>query len=830
MTVQYDIDSNHNENSLEQKALVELKAEHYKEAIELYKQLWETSEDKKWQQQLAYCYLQRATSFAERSMYREALVLWDNYIQFAETPEDAFDLYICWQIQAQDSHKIQTALKQLSVQQIDQQFSELAILLGCLILTGKPEFQRFVPQESIFIAHLKLAQTALQAYLNNNDQQQLNEALKQIPYRSTFRDFRTLLNAAQNYPQSIEQILSKISVRSPYYQTLSLLHCSIFEGAKLVQQLGKYSYSQAREIAEIKSFNNQQQQLIEYLVQYRDDISDQVKFNALIQYQSLWPTGVAEDICKAMLIHYPEGHKDFKKHFNALSSFDENRLKAIASENKNNNVEAEAYWRQCVETLQYENADNNLKIALILRHMATLQDDIELCNQLMIESLDYDADDLASYQHILHYFKQNDLDRAEYLQWLLLGLEHFPQSIELLTLAVQQEIENRQYKKVSEYALQIISLDPLNRFAKDILFSSYLDHARKLIQDKNYKNVKQYINEAKDLKLGQKYQAQVQLVLGLYYYADQDKSEGLALITESLAKIHKDPVNTCLQAAMEALLTALPVANILEGIETAENYLLSEQQLNQVIQQLNFYAKDFDHQLLLLKALDRVAPAITNSLSQKNYDESLLIELSESLEKINAFELLQHCAKLAVERWNTVIWQYYLIYSELKGMAEKCSSAQINRLEKIREQAINDKDERTKVLIDVFIEQYYQTHSETSTGLVDSLFTLNSGDDSDDVYVDPTEELFKHIPEDELLKVMDKSDELMMETTPEQLVEDLTQDSDNNEHILIAMMQDPDLFSALIVIKAAIGLGIDIKLSINDVLGFFNVEQVAGAS
>jgi len=77
---------------------------------------------------------------------------------------------------------------------------------------------------------------------------------------------------------------------------------------------------------------------------------------------------------------------------------------------------------------------------------------------------------------------------------------------------------------------------------------------------------------------------------------------------------------------------------------------------------------------------------------------------------------------------------------------------------------------------------------------------------------------------------MDKSDELMMETTPEQLVEDLTQDSDNNEHILIAMMQDPDLFSALIVIKAAIGLGIDIKLSINDVLGFFNVEQVAGAS
>jgi len=815
-------------NSLEQQATSQLKAKHYKEAINLYKQLRDISDDKKWSQQLAYCYLQRATSFAERGMYREALLLWDNYIQFAESPEEALDLYICWQIQAQDGHKIQTALKQLSVQQIDQQFPELAVLLGCLILTEKPEFKRYLPQDSIFIAHLKIAQVALQAYLDN-DQQQLNEVLKQIPYRSAFRDFRTLLNAAQNYPQSIEQALTKISESSPYYQAFSLLHCCTFEGARLVQQLGKYSYSQAREIAEIKGFNNHQQQLIESLVQHRGDISDQVKFNALIQYQPLWPTGVAEDICKAMLIHYPEGHKDFKKHFNALSSFNENRLKALASENKNNNIEAEAYWRQCVEALQYENTDNNLKIALILRHMATLQDDIELCNQLMIESLDYDADDLASYQHILHYFKQNDLDRAEYQQWLQLGLEHFPQSTELLTLAVQQEIENRQYKKISEYALQIISLDPLNRFAKDILFSSYLDLARKLIQNKDYQNVEHYINQAEDLKLGQKHQAQVQLIRGLYYYADQDKEEGLALITESLAKIHKDPVNRCLQAAMEALLTALPVTNILEEIETAENYLLSEQQLNQVIQQLNFYAKDFDHQLLLLKALDRISPALTNSLSQKNYDEPLLIELSETLEKINAFELLQHCAKLAAERWDTVIWQYYHIYSELKGMADKCSSAQINRLEKIREQAINDKDERTKVLIDVFIEQYYQAHSETSTGLVDSLFTLNS-EEGEDAYIDPTEQLFKHIPEDELLKVMDKSDELMMETTPEQLVEDLTQDSDKNEHILIAMMQDPDLFSALIVIKAAISLEIDIKLSINDVLGFFNVEQVAGAS
>lgn len=267
-------------NSLEQRVLVALNAEHYKEAIELYKQLWENSDDEKWQRQLTHCYLQRALSFGQRGMLREAFVHWDNYIQYAEPPYQAYDHYISWQIQSQNSKNIQSALQQLIAEQIDTQYSELSSLLGCLILSGHDELQCYLPDDSIFMTQLTLAQTALQDCLEN-DQSLLIETLKQLPYRSVFKDFRLLLDATQNPPQSIEQALIKVSDSSPYFQALNLLYISTLEGAILVRQLGLCNYTQGKTVANIKGFNQQQQQLIEALIQYPEGLIDKVKFNLL---------------------------------------------------------------------------------------------------------------------------------------------------------------------------------------------------------------------------------------------------------------------------------------------------------------------------------------------------------------------------------------------------------------------------------------------------------------------------------------------------------------------------------------------------------------------
>jgi len=309
-------------------------------------------------------------------------------------------------------------------------------------------------------------------------------------------------------------------------------------------------------------------------------------------------------------------------------------------------------------------------------------------------------------------------------------------------------------------------------------------------------------------------------------FANQHEKQGTEIIVAALNKLHSDPVNAYFQGAIEALMAGLPVASILQGLEPAENFVLSAQQLSRVIQQFKIYSQDFDHQLLLLKAIEKINASLKLSLFQQDYDESLLLSLAQTLEAIHAYNLLRDCAELAVNKWGSAIWRYYFIYAKNKGKAARCSDAQIKDLENLREICVND--ERVKVLIGNFLEQYYQAHSETSKGLVGHLFNIKNEID-DEEYLDPTAELFNNIPDDALLKLTEKADELMMETTPEQLIEDLTFAEDNhdndNEQILLVMMQNPDLYSALMMLKAANVLSIEINLGIDDVLVFFDQQK-----
>ena len=106
-----------------------------------YKTLLKHANNADWRKALAQCYLQRALAFAAKGMIKEALVLWENYAQNAEPPHEALDHYIIWLLQTNDMAKVKTCLGQLSAQQLDEHYPDLAGLLGLLIITGKVSCQ-----------------------------------------------------------------------------------------------------------------------------------------------------------------------------------------------------------------------------------------------------------------------------------------------------------------------------------------------------------------------------------------------------------------------------------------------------------------------------------------------------------------------------------------------------------------------------------------------------------------------------------------------------------------------------------------------------------------
>lgn len=809
--------------NLEQQALSQLNSRHFKEATELYKKLWQQEgvNDSKWQQQIAHCYLQRALSFAKRGMVKEALILWDNYIQFAESPYEAYDQYICWVIQVKNQNNLESALESLSAEQLDEQYPELAVLLGLLVFTEYPELQHKLPQDSSFIAHLKIIQTALRAY-HDNITEELNDVLRKIPFRSAFRDFRSLLNAVKTSPISM-QGLDKVPAKSAYSSVANLLFSSGLNGATLVRELTKFSLEQRRLIIQIKGFNKKQEKFIEYLVKNNDRLSDKVKFNSIIQFKSLCDPGLAQCFCQAMLATYPTGQRDFKKHFAEVNKFEKYRIKALSSERDGDRYDTEHYWRLCIDELDVEDTGNNLKIALILRHIAKRELDPEERTQLLIESLDYD-EDITSYLEVLKGLSQYDEDIKDYKLWLKKTIEKFPQNIEVLTQAINVAVQNKTYKKASQYASKILKIDPLNTFAKDILFSSHLAHARRLIKTKKYHLVEQEIKYAENLKLGKNYISQIQLIRGFFCFVDQDKKKGVELIAKTLNDSKIDPVNIHFQVAMETLLTGLPVTTILKVLPSIKGYVLSEQEMLVIVQQLKYYGKDIENQALLHKAIEKIKPALKTALSKQNYNEELLLTLCQTLDKINAFEMLRYCSKLAVDKWEIPIWLYYKLYSEKNGRAEKCSYRDLMHLEHIREQASNDKDNRALVLIDAFINLYHQMHPEQNMGFLEGLLGFEN-EYEDEIFDSPLEVLFSHLPERVLDKLTEEADEITRKVSPERLLKQLIKKLGSSQHILMAMMQDPDLFTALVLSKAADNLNLDIELSIDEILEAFNVNQ-----
>ncbi|TXL14916.1 hypothetical protein BMR05_05530 [Methylococcaceae bacterium HT4] len=816
------------EHDLEDQASVQLSSAHYKEAIRLFKKLLQTDDKDEWRQKLAYCYVQRAMQFATRGMYKEALVLWENHVQYTQAPYDANDQYIFWLIQTSNQAKIHTNLGDLSAQQLDKQYPSLATVLGLLMLTEHPEFEQYLPQDSVFIAQFKIVQTALQAY-QGNDSNKLNKALKLLPYRSAFRDFRTLLNAVVLMPSSVEQaksLLTKIPAHSAYFQAARILLVCTKEGSELAEELVQLSHQQCAVASEIRGLNKKQQDFIQHYSQQHDKLTDKVQFKMAIQFQPLLGNEFAQSFCQSLLASYPAGKKDFNKHFSKSSEFEENRIKALSFEQDNNFDDAEFYWRLCFNELSDKYSDNSLKRALILRHMAVRESDEEGRAELLEESLDYDPGDRQSYLQIIQYYSQQSETEKEYKKWLAITLKQFPQDVEVLTQAVKTATRNKTYKKASQYATKILKIDPLNTFAKQILFSSHLAHARGLMREKKYRLVEKEISQAEKLNIGKVYQKQIRLMRALLCFANEDKQQGMQRIVAELAVLHTDPVNGHFRATMEAQLNGLPVATVLRELPSIKQHLLSAQELTELIRQVGQYATGNNDQVFSHKALEKIKAPLKKSLSEHEYTEELFLNLCKVLDSIEHFELLRHCVKSTPLKWNKPIWMYYQVYADTNGDARECSNWQIQRLQIANDQARDDKDYPTAMLIDKLLESYFEANPQGGFGIFDELFGgFDLDDDDDDEFYDPMEEIFAHLDEDVLLKLNEKAELIMKKLTPEKLIQGVMKKVGNNEGILMAIMQNPDILSALMILRAADELKLNIEVDIDDVINMFDIND-----
>ncbi len=791
-------------------------AGHYKEAIELYKKLYAEDSNDQWRDCLAICYLERARQFAQRNMLKEALVIWDNYVQFSSNPNLHLDHYILWQISLNQIQAAQNALQKLDAKQLDTEFAELSVILGFLMLTEQADLSATLPTDSKLYQHWQIVKQALQT----QDVLTLNEQLKALPFKSPFRDFRTLASAFSKLIDAPEQSLSlfnKIPSNSVYAPAAQLLHLLALPENDRVQALIQLPGHSRRQLVSVCGFSEAQTQLIEARVKEPQNGKDKFFFNLAIQFKELFGINQAREFCQNTLSVYPAGKKDFQKHFGSVSSFEENRIKALKMEEKQAYHQADKHWRLCIQSLQNEieqNPHHALRIALICRHMAIhhpIQEDRIL---LLKRSLEFDPQDKETYLKVLELIDQLDEDPKDYKDWLAQTEAAFPKDIEVLTLLMQSAFSKQAYKKAVQYAQKILKIDPLNSLAKTTALEGHLNHARKSLKSKKYDLATKEVEQAKNLNPNKNQTQLIGLIECLIGFASADKQAALEQLPAIVAELHHATIHQHLRISAEALQCGLPLATLLRPLPAIDKALLTETQFSELLQQIQaFYSKKSDIEWIT-KALDRIKKPLKAALKPFSQNEPLLLRACETFAKIDQFTLIGYCLECyrRPDTFLSPLMGYYGVYADTKGNPERCNYLDVIRLQNYLNDAQQAHDHKTAVLIMNYLDAYYDFKNPAP-----SIDFGNMAEEIDDFF-SHIDRLFAHVPEKTMERLFAESSRLTSRYTQDSLMDQLLKDYKNKPHIIAAAIANPDIFGILLLLKAADNLNIDVDVTAEDVI------------
>ncbi len=818
--------------SLELSALSKFQAGSYKEAIELYKTLLKTTEKPEWRQTLAQCYLQRSLSFAAKGMVKEAVVLWESYIQNSAASPAYFDYYLAWLLQANDVAKAKKYLQQLTTPQLDEQYPVLASILGLLIITSKPEIQALLPQDSVFIKHLVIVQAALAAYWAGQ-YETVETQLQQLPFRSAFKDFRTLLKAVIAFPEAKENAqaqLAKIAAESPYHNMAKSLLACTRDGSALVKDLSQLTQKQAQLVGAAKKFNKKQLELLDVVLKQKARLSDKLKFNLTLQYQSLFGDEWSRRYCYSALATYSAGQRDFIKHFGQWDEFEECRLKALSYERKGNLHDALYYWKRGVAILQKQEPLENLKIALLMRHIASKEHPLSETIAWLEDSLDYDPDDRETYLKIVKYYENAPQQADNLKQWLDNSIEKFPQDIDFLLSAVNDATRRQAFEESVQYARAVLRIDPVNVPAKQALFNSHLAHIRTLIKSKQFQRLDKEMQDIQSLALSKRDQLMVAVMQGfcLFAQAKTDKSQGTTQIADSVQQLYPELLTAHFYAMMEASLMGLPLATVIKTLPTlTKDYAVSPHELTQFIELLLQYHNRSDTQSLLGKIINKVKAPLKQAFNKKQLDSNLLLSFCQCMDSISNFELMRACVKSNQAEHKTPIWTYYRIYSEVNGDADKCSYRNINILEHKLNEALSKNDQRTAVLIEKFLDKHYQNKVPKNIETLAGLLGININSDKPDPMA-----LFDYLPSEVYEKIDKKSDDLLKKMGLDRLITVLIKQyfPDDDGTVMKRVLGNIEAMQALSFIKAAEELNIPLEVKPADIIKCIDDEAASAPS
>ncbi|MFT4099653.1 MAG: hypothetical protein QM674_01190 [Burkholderiaceae bacterium] len=641
-----------------QAAEAALAASRYKEAIEHFKTLLKRESDPAWLDGLAAAYAGRADQLAAKGMLKEALALWRTRADACGVPLLAGP-YLEWLLQSGDVGQALALLRSDALTPEDLRRLAPAVLVAPeTLLAG-------VSAEHPLLRHRAAAQAALAAVAHADDAA-LAEALQAIPFRSPYRDLRSLLKALalmRTDPVQAAEALARVSDAGGFERLAEVLRVALLPADQWLDGLRGLDDAGRMLVLELQGCPEPQRPLVMALAQSKEnDLEPMALYDLLVRHRGTLPEGMAPALCLRLLPHAPRRANSFAANFGPLPAGEIDRIWALAAELDHDHDGAVEHWLSCVDQWRVDPAMRR-HAALVLRHLA---DDRRFHHgggtsggpalRWLAQSLELDPADREAELRLLRALRERgDLKGAR--TRLDAARERFPDDAAVLLEAVQTALASGAFKKAIGLAKQVLAIDPINPQVRSVIGQAHLSHARKQLCARNPKMAQRELDEARGWLRGSAELATLGLLRGL---AAEATAEGDVLLRQAFADLGGTLVGAY-HLALESTRARVAAEAVLQRAGARLDTTPDMAQLTALAHALNAArADDRD----VRRVLDMLQPMLKRAATVAQGSESELTLVCEALLRQGQNELTQRFAATALTRWPG---RPAFVYFELAG-------------------------------------------------------------------------------------------------------------------------------------------------------------------
>ncbi len=511
-----------------------LKQEKYQDAILCFKQLLQQQESPEILQALEQAYLGRIRSLAAKSMTKEAMVLLD--IVLTRWPQaDVLPLRFALLLQAGSFSQAVQSYGQSGKHLASDLRQRLETLFGALLLAGvgglRPES---FPEDSPVARYYPAALSAMDAVFSG--QEALGqEALKQIPFRSPYRDLRTLLMGLQYFQSDKDlgcPILRKIDKDSPYFRAAARCLAAADSPEVFLQNLAATPKNEQYQLCAQYGANPAQFPVIEALS--GSDGRPLSLYKIVVRHENCFSKRQRITLFKNILPFCKDQALGILGRSPDFTSIEKHRILALAAEKDGATSSAVQFWDDYLGKSEWSDPLRHKEIAMVLRHQAKLQkkDDYAYSPvhvlEKLLKSLEYEPSHAETWLDAAEYAKRHYSASRSYAI-LNDALAILPENVPILVAAMQACGARNAHKKAASLAKRILDIDPINTSVLDFLVESRLEHGRKLASQKKWLLAEKELVSANTRVKALRYRGRHRICLGMVLLL-QGKEEGLEYI------------------------------------------------------------------------------------------------------------------------------------------------------------------------------------------------------------------------------------------------------------------------------------------------------------